>query len=57
MKYDWDNPRKIKHSNSIVLNTIGNICGFIGNIIHKPYYKWGTFWELNFLEDIDKEDH
>lgn len=54
--YDWDNPHKVNHSNNWILNKIGNLCGIIGELINRPYYKWGTFWTIDMVEDIDKED-
>lgn len=56
---DWDNPKKVNHSDSWILNKIGNLCGRIGNIVNKPYYRWGTFWsvgDIDFQEDIDREE-
>jgi hypothetical protein len=58
MEYNWDNPHKVNNSNSWILNKIGNLCGRIGHLISKPYYRWGTFWEINELdltEDIDRD--
>jgi hypothetical protein len=56
MKYDWDNPKKIKHSNNWVLNKIGNLCEFIARPLMKRYYEWGTFWTFDMSEEIDAED-
>ena len=60
LKYDWGNPRKIKHSNNWFLNKVGDVCGRIGHFISLPYYKWGTFWtldEFDMTEDIDKDEY
>jgi hypothetical protein len=48
--------KKHKGSDNPILNTIGNLCGWISHIFLKPQIRWGTMWEWDITEDIDKEN-
>ena len=59
MTYDWNNPKKVKHSNNFILNKIGNLCELLARPANYLYYRWGTFYtidQLDLTEDIDRED-
>jgi hypothetical protein len=53
-RLDWDNSRKVRHTDVWILNKIGNICGTIGGVIMRPYYKWGTFYTVDWVDDTPK---
>jgi hypothetical protein len=48
--------KKVNGSDNLILNAIGNLCGRISHIFLKPSIKWGTMYEWDLEEDIDKED-
>jgi hypothetical protein len=54
-----ENWKKSKGSDNLILNTIGNICGWVSHIFLKPNIRWGTMWEYKFdlEEDIDKDEY
>jgi hypothetical protein len=54
MSENWN---QIKGSDNPILNTIGNICGRISSIFLKPHMWWGTVWEWDATEDIDKDEY
>ena len=53
---------KIKGSNNPVLNTVGNVCGWIANLFQIVQIRWGTMYEWDFdnldlEEDINKPEY
>jgi hypothetical protein len=48
--------KKHKGSDNPILNAIGNLCGRISHMFLKPHIRWGTMYEWDMTEDIDKED-
>jgi hypothetical protein len=54
MSENWN---KVKGSDNPILNTVGNICGKISSIFLRPHMWWGTMYELDMTEDIDKDEY
>ena len=50
-----DNWIKYKHPN-FFKRTYSDVMGWISHVFLKQYLKWGTTWELDLEEDIDKDD-
>ena len=48
--------RKTQGSDNPILNAIGNLCGRISHMFLKPHMRWGTMYEWDMDEEIDRED-
>jgi len=49
--------KKVRNSNNIILNTIGNICGWLSEILFQRSLKWGTWYKIDLEEDINKPEY
>jgi hypothetical protein len=49
--------KEVRGTDNVILNWIGNLCGRISHIFLQPHIKWGTMFEWDLKEDIDKEDY
>lgn len=49
-----NNPIKVRYSQNLILNSIGNVCGYVANLLLRVSFRWGTYYVYD-MKDYDED--